>query len=78
MWEWVQLSDASHNSGTGARKLTEAENKTAKRELGVFCSGLLEVHEDELIAAIREGTQTGTTLGMEGIYVFGFQCKHLI
>lgn len=57
-WEWVQLSVAD-SMGDGSRKLPEAEDKTAKRELGVFCSSLLEVHEDELIAAIREGTQTG-------------------
>lgn len=57
-WEWLLLSD-SDSAANDTRKLPEAENKTAKRELGVFCASLLEVFEDELIEAIRAGTLTG-------------------
>lgn len=62
LWrDWVQISEVTQNISNGMSKVPEPDHTAAKRELGLFCNGLLEVHEDDLIAAIREGTQTGAT-----------------
>lgn len=73
--EWVQIKEVAQEIGNGMSKVPEPDHTAAKRELGLFCNGLLEVHEDDLIAAIREGTQTGATFcslsGTRAIIPFG-------
>ena len=49
-WEWVAAGLA------GSQQLPAAESKTEKRELGILCNSLLELNEDALVTAIREGT----------------------
>lgn len=78
--EWVQISEVTQNISNGMSKVSEPNHTAAKRELGLFCNSLLEVHEDDLIAAIREGTQTGATFcsqpGNGAINSFGLSNLH--